>query len=144
MKRICRLLVAAAVLLSLVGERSIADSVTPRPNDTTRSLEVLVKVGPWPTLSALIGYRGRVWFANSVRYPDHNSADLYSLGLGAGDIRFERHLFSQDVGTPLVAGGLLYWPYEDPRPSVGWGHIAVTDGDSWQLRVMTGLPPGRL
>ncbi len=142
MKRTGRLLVAAAVLLPLAGGRGIADSVTPPPqNDSTSALEVLVTVGPWPTLSALIGYRGRVWFANSVRYSDHNSADLYSLGLAVGDLRFERHLFTQDVGTPVAAGGLLYWPYEDPRPSVGWGHIAVTDGDSWQLRVMPGDPP---
>ena len=136
-----RLLVGDVVLLSLIGGLSVAGTVTAPQNVTMRTLGVLVSVGPWPTLSALIGYRGRVWFANSVRYPDHNSADLYSLGLADGDLRFERHLFTQDVGTPVAAGGLLYWPYEDPRPSVGWGHIAVTDGDSWQLRVMPGDPP---
>ncbi|MHA1153383.1 MAG: hypothetical protein ACTSQ7_12105 [Alphaproteobacteria bacterium] len=141
MKHIGRLLFAAAFLLPWAGGRGLAASVTAPSNDSTRSLEVLATVGPWPTLSALIGYRGRLWFANSVRYPDHNSADLYSLGLAAGDLRFERHLFTQDVGTPVTAGGLLYWPYEDPRPSVGWGHIAVTDGDSWQLRVMPGATP---
>ncbi len=88
----------------------------------------------------MIGYRGRLWFANSVRYPDHNSADIYSIGLAAGDRRFERHLFTQDVGAPVVAGGLLYWPFEDPRPSVGWGHVAVTDGNNWQLRIIPGEP----
>ena len=102
MKRTGRLLVAAAVLLPLAGGRGVANSVTPPPNEPARALEVLVTVGPWPTLSALIGYRGRVWFANSVRYPDHNSADLYSLGLAVGDLRFERHLFTQDVGTPVA------------------------------------------
>lgn len=130
-----RLLTAAAVLLALLGQ------ATPLRSEVTRPLQVLATVGPWPTLSALIGYRGRLWFANSVRYPDHNSADLYSLDLAAGDLRFERHLFSQDVGTPAVAGGLLYWPHEDPRPSVGWGHIAVTDGEAWRLVVMPGDPP---
>ena len=129
------------ILAEPVGRRRAAGSVAPPQNESMRPLEVLAAVGPWPTLSALIGYRGRLWFANSVRYPDHNSADLYSLGLAAGDLRFERHLFTQDVGTPVSAGGLLYWPYEDPRPSVGWGHIAVTDGDNWQLRVMPGDPP---
>ena len=141
MKHAGRLLPAAILLLSLAGGPGAANSVTPTPNGSTPALEVLVTVGPWPTLSGLIGYQGRLWFANSVRYPNHNSADLYSLGLAAGDLRFERHLFTQDVGTPVTAGGLLYWPYEDPRPSVGWGHIAVTDGDSWQLRVMPGDPP---
>ncbi len=141
MKYTRRLLVAAVVLLSLANGRGLAGSAAPPPSGTAPVLEVLAAVGPWPTLSALIGYRGRLWFANSVRYPDHNSADLYSLGLAAGDVRFERHLFTQDVGTPMTAGGLLYWPYEDPRPSVGWGHIAVTDGDRWQLRVMPGDPP---
>jgi len=135
MKRACRLLVAAAVLLAVSVDGGAAR------NKPGRDLDVLAAVGPWPTLSALIGYRGRLWFANSVRYPDHNSADLYSLGLAAGDVRFERHLFTQDVGTPVVAGGLLYWPYEDARPSLGWGHIAVTDGDKWRLRVMPGAPP---
>ncbi len=135
MKHLGRLLIAAVILLPLAARPGFA---TP---PSAPALEVLASVGPWPTLSALIGYRGRLWFANSVRYPNHNSADLYSLGLAAGDLRFERHLFTQDVGTPVVAGGLLYWPYEDPRPSVGWGHIAVTDGDRWQLRVMPGNPP---
>jgi len=141
MKRTGRMLIAVAVLLTLASGRGPAGAVTAPPNDTAPALEVLATVGPWPTLSALIGYRGRLWFANSVRYPDHNSADLYSLGLAAGDVRYERHLFTQDVGTPVIAGGLLHWPYEDPRPSVGWGHIAVTDGDRWQLRVMPGDSP---
>ena len=135
MKCIGRLLLAVIVLLPVAGKPGFAAP------PSTPALEVLATIGPWPTLSALIGYRGRLWFANSVRYPNHNSADLYSLGLAAGDLRFERHLFTQDVGTPVVAGGLLYWPYEDPRPSVGWGHIAVTDGDKWQLRVMPGDLP---
>ena len=141
MRRTGWLLLAAAALLPLAGGRGVAGAITLAQNDSPPALEALATVGPWPTLSALIGYRGRVWFANSVRYPDHNSADIYSLGLAAGDLRFERHLFTQDVGTPLAAGGLLYWPYEDPRPSVGWGHMAVTDGDRWQLRVMPGEPP---
>ncbi len=141
MNRAGRLLAAAAVLLAVVRAAGSENALAAAPKAPARDLVVVARVGPWPILSALIGYRGRLWFANSVRYPDHNSADLYSLGLAAGDVRPERHLFSQDVGTPVVAGGLLYWPYEDPRPSVGWGHIAVTDGDKWRLRVMPGSPP---
>ena len=56
MNRAGRLLVAATLLLPLVGGRGFADSVTPRWNALARGLEVLVNVGPWPTLSALIGY----------------------------------------------------------------------------------------
>ncbi len=141
MNRAARLILAAAVLLSLASAQIAANAAAPARDDTPPALEVVATVGPWPVLSALIGYRGRLWFANSVRYPDHNSADIYSLGLADGDLRFERHLFTQDVGIPIVAGGLLYWPYEDPRASVGWGHIAVTDGKSWQLRVMPGDLP---
>lgn len=145
MKRTGRLLGAAAILLFLAGEIAADDHVIADPKASpdapAPALKVLATVGPWPTLSALIGYRGRVWFANSVRYPDHNSADLYSLDPATGEHRFERHLFTQDVGTPVVADGLLYWPYEDPRPSVGWGHIAVTDGARWQLRVMPDKRP---
>lgn len=29
--------------------------------------------------------------------------------------------------------GLLYWPFEDPRVSLGWGQIAVTDGADWRV-----------
>ncbi len=134
-------LATAGFLLALTGGQAAAQSMTPSPGEPAAKLEVLARIGPWPALSALIGYRGRLWFANSKRYPDHNSADLYSLGPATGELRFERHLFSQDVGQPVVAGGLLYWPYEDPRASVGWGHIAVTDGARWKLRVMPGGPP---
>jgi hypothetical protein len=124
-----RLLFMAAILLGVSGGQAVAEK---------QALQVLAKIGPWPALSALISYRGRVWFTNSVRYPDHNSADIYSLDPATGNHRYERHLFSQDVGQPVVADGLLYWPYEDPRPSMGWGHIAVTNGHEWQLRVMHG------
>ena len=95
-------------------------------------LEVLVKVGPWPTLSRLIGYDGRLWFANSVKGRNHNSADIWSLDPIEGSVRYERYLFSQDAGVPLVYRGLLYWPFEDSRFSLGWGMIEVTDGQNWQ------------
>lgn len=106
-----------------------------------RDLEVAAEIGPWPTVANMIAYRGRIWFANAVRYPDHNSADLYSYDPANGDLRFERHIFSQDIGRPMVWNGLLYWPYEDPRVSATWGHIAVTDGDSWRLLTVAGERP---
>lgn len=33
----------------------------------------------------------------------------------------------------MVADGLLYWPFEDSRTSLGFGHFMVTDGTRWQL-----------
>ena len=93
----------------------------------------LAEVGPWPVVSRLIGYGGRLWLANSVKGRNHNSADVYSFDPARGDLRYERHLFSQDAGRPLVADGLLYWPFEDGRTSLGWGDFMVTDGTRWQL-----------
>ena len=92
----------------------------------------LAEVGPWPAVSRLVAYRGRLWFANSVKGRNHNSADLYSYDPARGELRYEQHLFSQDAGKPLVFEGRLYWPYEDPRVSLGWGEILVTDGADWQ------------
>lgn len=93
--------------------------------------EVRARVGPWPVISQVIGYRGRIWFANSVKGRNHNSADLWSLDSETGDVRYERHLYSQDAGVPLVHRGLLYWPFEDSRFSFGWGMLQVTDGTAW-------------
>ncbi len=105
------------------------------------ALVPLASPGPWPAVSALIGYGGRVWFVNSVKFADHNSADIYSYDPASGKARYERHLFSQDAGRPVVAGGLLYWPFEDPRFSTGRGECLVTDGRDWQWRI---LPDGEV
>ncbi len=90
-------------------------------------LPLLAEVGPWPEVSRLIGFRGRLWLANSVKGVNHNSADLYSLDPASGELRYERHLFSQDAGRPLVHAGLLYWPSEDSRFSIGWGDLLITN-----------------
>jgi formylglycine-generating enzyme required for sulfatase activity len=89
----------------------------------------------------MIGFMGRLWFVNSVKFRNHNSADLYSYDPVSGDTRYERHLFSQDAGDPVVSGGLLYWPFEDARFSAGRGEYAVTNGQLWQWRV---LPEGEV
>lgn len=97
-----------------------------------RGDEVLrYEVGPWPVVSKLIGYRDRLWFANSVKGVNHNSADLYSISLAAEPPRYEGHLFSQDAGDPAVHRGLLYWPLEDARTGPGVGAFDVTDGERW-------------
>lgn len=97
------------------------------------ALPVLARVGPWPVVSYLVGYRGRIWFANSVKGRNHNSADIYAYDPKSAELRYLHHLFSQDAGQPLVAGGLLYWPWEDSRFSLGWGHFSVTDGVRWRF-----------
>ncbi|MDH3660390.1 MAG: PQQ-like beta-propeller repeat protein [Alphaproteobacteria bacterium] len=90
------------------------------------------EIGPWPVVSKLIGYRDRIWFANSVKGVNHNSADLYSIATHGGSPRYEGHLFSQDAGDPVVHGGLLYWPLEDARTEPGIGAFDVTDGRRWE------------
>ena len=96
-------------------------------------LQVVAQLRAWPTASKPIAYGGRIWMANSVKGRNHNSADIYSYAPANGKLRFERHLFSQDVGDPLVVNGLLYWPFEDSRVSLGWGEIMATDGKAWRL-----------
>ena len=106
----------------------------------TLPLVKLVDGLPWPGVSALIPYRGKLWFANSVKFVNHNSADLYSFDPGSGKTRYEKHLFSQDAGHPMVAKGLLYWPFEDSRFSPGHGEFMVTNGKDWNWHL---IPKGR-
>ena len=114
------LLPAVALVASFWGQAAARES-----------LPVLARVGPWPVASRLIGYDGRLWLANSVKGVNHNSADIYSYDPLGGSLRYERRLFSQDAGQPLVANGRLYWPFEDSRFSLGWGHYLATDGRDW-------------
>jgi len=107
---------------------------------TAEPLELLARIGPWPAVSELIGYNGRIWFANSVKFRNHNSADIHSYDPDTGAARYERHLFSQDAGTPTVAGGLLYWPFEDSRFSPGRAEFMVTNGRDWAWQ---GMPQGQ-
>ena len=104
-------------------------------------LVVLSRPGAWQGVSQMIGFMDRLWFVNSVKFRNHNSADLYSYDPVAGDTRYERHLFSQDAGDPVVSSGLLYWPFEDARFSAGRGEYAVTNGRLWRWRV---LPEGQV
>ena len=55
----------------------------------------------------------RIWFANSELFRNHNAADIYSYDPATGALRYERALFSQGAGRPLVAGRLLYWGKAD-------------------------------
>jgi hypothetical protein len=87
-------------------------------------------------VDAIIGYGQRVWFANSELFRNHNAADIYSYDPATGALRYERALFSQGAGRPLVAEGLLYWPFEDPRFSADRAEFAVTNGANWAWRVL--------
>ena len=100
-------------------------------------LQIRARIGPWPVISRLIAYNGRLWFANSVKGRNHNSADIWSLDPSRNDARYERHLFTQDAGKPLIHNGLLYWPFEDSRFSIGWGMLEVTDGKNWQPAILS-------
>ena len=104
-----------------------------------QDLVPLATPGPWRDVTQLIGYGDRLWFANSVIGINHNSADIYSYDPATQTTRYEQHLFSQDAGQPVVAAGLLYWPFEDPRFSANLGEYMVTNGTQWQWRV---LPQG--
>jgi hypothetical protein len=105
-------------------------------SEPPRELVLLGQPGHWPWISDLVPYGDRLWLANSLKHVEHNSADLYSFDPRSGEFRYERHLFSQGVGRPVVAGGLLHWPYEDPRFHLGVGQVASTDGRDWALRVV--------
>jgi hypothetical protein len=102
-------------------------------------LEILARPGPWSTVSELIGFDGRLWFVNSNPSVNHNAADLYSYDPSSGATRYEAGLFSQGAGDPVVHGGRLYWPFEDPRFSALRGEYMVTDGEAWGWH---GLPDG--
>ena len=94
-------------------------------------LAPLARPGVWPGVSNLIVYDGRIWFTNSVPFEDTNAADIYSYDPQTGTLRYERGLFTQDTGVPTVFDGKLFWPFEDPRFSMGAGEYAVTDGQAW-------------
>ena len=123
--------------LGLLAGMALADSTA----DAQETLPILARIGPWPVASSPIGFAGRVWFVNSVKGRNHNAADLYSYDPQTGAIRYERHLFSQDGGRPMVAGGRLFLPFEDARFSLGWGHFLVTDGTRWELGT---IPNGQI
>jgi formylglycine-generating enzyme required for sulfatase activity len=125
-----KLFLALALFVPLLGHTQPLDPLVP-----------LARPGPWSGVSELIGYAGRIWFVNSVKFVDHNSADVYSYDPSLGQTRYERHLFSQDAGEPAIANGLLYWPFEDARFSTGRGEYMVTNGRDWQWRI---LPDGEV
>lgn len=114
-----------------------AGSSVPASDKKGALLVRLAAPGPWASVSQLIGYGGRLWFVNSVKFRNHNSADLYSFDPSSKTVRYERHLFSQDSGIPTLHEGLLYWPFEDARFSGGWGEFLVTNGEDWQWRMVT-------
>ena len=113
--------IALALLLSASAVAAKADE-----------LAVLARIGPWPVADQLIAYQGKVWFSTSVKGVDHNSADIWSFDPASRTTRFERYLFSQDAGHPVVHEGLLFWPQEDMRIGLGTGVVSVTDGVDWR------------
>ncbi|MDP2066523.1 MAG: SUMF1/EgtB/PvdO family nonheme iron enzyme [Burkholderiaceae bacterium] len=129
-----RLLARLLAIAALAVTAAAHGAQNPVPHAPHAPLVPLARVGPWSAVASLVGLGDRVWFTNSVKFRDHNSADVYSYNPRTGALRLEQHLFSQDTGHPTVAGGLLYWPFEDPRFSTGQGEFMVTNGRDWQWR----------
>jgi len=127
-----RAAISIVVGLTFSSLQAVAPTLAAEAGAPSQPLALLARVGPWPAVSTMIGYRGRLWFANSVKWEDHNSADLYSYDPAKGTVRYEAHLFSQDAGDPTIHKGLLYWPSEDPRWSMGRGEFTATNGRDWQ------------
>lgn len=109
------------------------------PHVAAEPLRLLAQPGPWPAISGLIAFDGRMWLVNSDPHVNHNAADIYSYDPAHGTVTYETALFSQGAGDAVVFEGRLYWPFEDPRFSAMRGEYAVTDGDSWRWRA---LPDG--
>ena len=93
-------------------------------------------ITPWPAITRLVNYQNKIWFVHSNPYKDTNIANITSYDPQADATRFERSLFSQDSGKPVIHNDLLYWPYEDSRRSAGAGEYAVTNGTDWRWQVM--------
>lgn len=123
---------AAAIFYQIRSSTVEPSTETSLPQADKVQLDIIAQVGPWPVASRLIGYRGKLWFANSVKGRNHNSADIWSFNPNNRELRYERHLYSQDAGFPLIYKGLLYWPFEDALQSNGEGVIEITDGVIWQ------------
>ncbi|GAB5483426.1 MAG: hypothetical protein Pars92KO_31830 [Parasphingorhabdus sp.] len=137
------LLACLAVIMTFYFTRdSVANPSSDSAGQETKKLQldVIAQVGPWPVASRLIGYRGKLWFANSVKGRNHNSADIWSFDPDTRETRYERHLYSQDAGHPLVYKGLLYWPFEDALQSAGEGVVEVTDGVTWSPLIIPNSP----
>ncbi|MFN0302235.1 MAG: alpha/beta fold hydrolase [Burkholderiales bacterium] len=96
----------------------------------------LLRIGPWTAVFGMIGFGDRLWFVNSAKFRDYNSADIYSYEPKTGRVRYEQHLFSQDGGRPAATDEHLYWPFEDGRFSAGHGEYMVTNGSDWRWRAV--------
>jgi outer membrane protein assembly factor BamB len=114
-------------------------SLASRAGLADEPLVPVAQPGPWSAVDAIVGFGPRIWFTNAELFRNQNAADIYSYDPATGSLRYERALFSQGAGRPLVAGGLLYWPFEDPRFSAGLPEFAVTNGTDWAWYV---LPEG--
>ncbi|NQV98567.1 MAG: hypothetical protein HQ483_02620 [Rhodospirillales bacterium] len=110
----------------------LVTSVAPPAAAIGGELQVLARPGPWPVADGLIAYRDRVWFSSAVKGANHNSADIWSYDPAQSKLQFERYLFSQDTGAPVVHKALLFWPHEDMRVGLGAGVISVTNDRDWQ------------
>ena len=75
--------------------------VVPNPASAESMVQV-AELKAWPGVSQLISYNDRIWFVNSEPFKDTNVADIYSFSPASKALKYERSLFSQDVGNPVV------------------------------------------
>ena len=127
--------VSVLLLLCSVGSVLLPATVSTAASSATLAQRI-VTLPQWPGVSQLIVYEERIWFVNSEPFDDTNISDIHSYSVDTGQVRYERSLFSQDTGNPVVYKGLLHWPFEDPRRSAGTGEYAITDGTDWRWRSM--------
>ena len=66
-----------------------------------QQVERVAEFEQWPGVSQMISYRDRIWLVNSEPFTDTNSADVYSYSIDDDSLRYERSLFTQDVGCLL-------------------------------------------
>jgi len=119
------------VIALLCSLRSFAVLAQRGAVDNKIEFSRLAHIDVWLSVSAIIGFRSRIWLANSWKFVNHKSADLYSFDHSTGQARYERHLMSQEAGDTVLAGNVLYWPFEDSRLSRSIGEFALTDGNNW-------------
>ncbi|MDP6122216.1 MAG: hypothetical protein QF450_12590 [Rhodospirillales bacterium] len=75
-----------------------AVAVGTAPSAAEETLDIIARVGPWPHLSNIAGYGGRLWLVNSVKFRNHNSADVYSYDPATSRVRYEHHAASAKTG----------------------------------------------